>query len=91
MIETFALLSHPVQRGRLGPVAAQPDLKEAVPAHRAGPDQPAYRPSVPDHDPKVTSPVSACASKWITDTQPWPTCWATPAAPGQARCGRRRG
>ena len=30
------------------------------------------------------SPVSACASKWIIETRPWPRCCATPAASGQA-------
>jgi hypothetical protein len=30
------------------------------------------------------SPVSACASKWIIDTRPQPTCRATPVASGNA-------
>ena len=41
------LARHPVQRLRLGPVAAQPDLQEPVAAHRAGLDQPAHRRAVP--------------------------------------------
>ena len=37
----------------------------------------------PYSEPNWVSPVSAWASKWITDTRPHPTCRATPVDVGQ--------
>ena len=47
LVAAHLLVGHPVQRLRLRPVAAQPDLQEPVAAHRAGLDQPAHRRAVP--------------------------------------------
>ena len=52
---------------------------------RTAPDSISRRIGVPCpySDPNWVSPVSACASKWISDTRPQPTCLATPVASGK--------
>ncbi len=48
LVGAHALLGHPVQRLRTGPVAAQADLQETVAPHRTGLDEPAHRLAVTD-------------------------------------------
>ena len=48
LVGAHALAGHPVQRLRFGPVAAQADLQEPVPAQRPRLDEPAHRLAVPD-------------------------------------------
>ena len=48
LVGPHALLGHPLQDVRRRPVAAQPDLQEAIPACRAGLDEPAHGLAVPD-------------------------------------------
>jgi len=52
---------------------------------RTAPDSISRRIGVPCpySEPNWVSPVSACASKWISDTRPQPTCLATPVASGK--------
>ena len=77
-----AVVAHPLLVLFARPVAAQPDLDEAVAGDRARLDEPAHRGAVAGEVAvEDRSAVSACASKWIMTTlpKPWWSATATPA------------
>src|SRR6266700_3352076 len=84
LVGAHLLLGHSLEGFRVRPVAAQPELEEAITAQRAGLDGAAHGAPCPHREPNSISPVSACASKWTIETRPAPSTSATPEGSANA-------
>ena len=78
-VPPHALLAHPVEGLRFGPVATEPDLHEVRSGDPTLLDQAAHRLAVAVQVAPLSAPVSACASK----------CTSRPSAANVPRDGRR--
>jgi len=76
LVAAHVLLGHPTPAWAARASSRAGRSAEPVTADRAGLDQPPHRGAVPVQLAPWSSPVSACASKWIIDTRPQPTCRA---------------